>query len=69
MFYQKGSEAVDDLKKEAQALRYNQSGSNLNSFAMQSDNTNHLLIILQGFQMLTSKSNIVLFAAGGIVIN
>jgi mitofusin len=51
-------------QKEYQAAS---SSSNLNAFANQNDQTNNLLFILQGFQMAASKSNVLLFAVGGIV--
>ena len=66
----------DKSSKELQASRdYNSdanlvasASSNLNPFSSsQSDQTNNLLILLQGFQMVASRSNVVLFAVGGIV--
>ena len=41
--------------------------SNLNPFAANNDQTTNLLVLLQGFQMVASRSNVVLFAVGGIV--
>lgn len=41
--------------------------SNLNPFSYQNDNTSNMIIMLQGMQMVASKSNVVLFAVGGIV--
>lgn len=55
-------------QKELQA-RYTQTNSNLNSFALPNSNSDasNLLVILQGFQMATSRSNVILVAVGGIV--
>jgi hypothetical protein len=65
LFNQKSiaEESID--KKELQS--YSQNNSNLNSFAFQNDQTNNLLLVLQGFQMVANRSNVVLFAVGGIV--
>ena len=41
-----------------------QSDSNLNSFSSQ---TNNFLTLVQGLQIVTSQSNIILLAVGGIV--
>ena len=51
------------------ASRYQNSvaTSNLNSFSFPTDQTSNLLVVLQGFQMATSRSNVVLIAVGGIV--
>jgi len=64
---QKSSADESDQKKELQSYSYQQTSSNLNSFAFQNDQTNNLLLVLQGFQMVANKSNVVLFAVGGIV--
>lgn len=56
----------DQLKKEMMSRQL--SGSNLNSFALPNngDQAGNLLVLLQGFQMATSRSNVVLVAVGGI---
>jgi mitofusin len=58
-------------QKESQARSYQSDTSNLNAFSSvtsnNNDQTNNLLILLQGFQMVASRSNVVLFAVGGIV--
>ncbi|CAF1020744.1 unnamed protein product [Brachionus calyciflorus] len=47
-------------RKEVQAT----SSSNLNPFHSEQSN---FLVLLQGFQMVASKSNVILFAVGGVV--
>jgi hypothetical protein len=49
------------------ASRFQNSSSNLNSFSFPTDQTSNLLVVLQGFQMATSRSNVILIAVGGIV--
>ena len=50
--------------KEMQSMHKNQVSSNLNSFSNQ---TSNLLFVMQGLQLVTSQSNIILFAVGGVV--
>jgi mitofusin len=64
---QSSSGSGSNDQKEYQAASYQSSSSNLNAFALQNEQTNNLLFILQGFQMVASKSNVMLFAVGGIV--
>ena len=46
----------------------NATSSNLNPFGQgASDNPNNLLLVLQALQIVTSKSNVILIAVGGIV--
>jgi len=45
----------------------NNANSNLNPFSYQNDQTNNLILALQGFQMIANRSNVVLLAVGGIV--
>ena len=45
----------------------NNVNSNLNPFSFQNDQTNNLILALQGFQMIANRSNVVLLAVGGIV--
>lgn len=46
----------------------NATSSNLNPFGQgASDNPNNLLLVLQALQVVTSKSNVILIAIGGIV--
>lgn len=52
---------------DKKSLQNHQTNSNLNSFAFQNDQTTNLIMILQGFQMVANRSNVVLFAVGGIV--
>ena len=64
--------ASNEYQKELQSRNYSSeanlaTASNLNPFSIQNDQTNNLLILLQGFQMVASRSNVVLFAVGGIV--
>lgn len=64
-------------KKDLQSnsINHNSNASNLNPFgAMQTTNTNNdfsssnnMLLVLQGMQMIASKSNVVLIAVSGIV--
>ncbi|CAF1102577.1 unnamed protein product [Brachionus calyciflorus] len=57
----------DMSKKDLQSSRFNnQVQSNLNSFQSTGQATN-LLVMLQGVNLLASKSNIILFAVGGVV--
>ncbi len=62
-------EKVFQKEQLLQQSRYNGSlqSSNLNSFSLHNDQTNNLLFVLQGFQMVTSRSNVILVAVGGIV--
>ncbi len=57
-------------QKELQA-RYTQTSvgsvSNMNSFANNGGDVSNLLVVLQGFQTVTSRSNVLLVAVGGIV--
>lgn len=67
-----GGKTVDEDKAYHKEMMSRQMshGSNLNSFAPannQTDHANNLLVLLQGFQMVTSKSNVVLIAVGGVV--
>lgn len=66
-FPQQQQPGNDQLKKEMMSRKL--SGSNLNSFALPNngDQAGNLLVLLQGFQMATSRSNVVLVAVGGIV--
>ena len=64
----------NEYQKELQSRSYNSeanltTASNLNPFSIQNDQANNLLILLQGFQMVASRSNVVLFAVDGIVRN
>lgn len=52
------------VDKDLQSMQNTQVSSNLNSFSSQ---TSNLLFIMQGLQIVTSQSNIILFAVGGIV--
>lgn len=56
----------DDQNKKEQSSRIEQTSSNLNPFHSDDQSAN-LLMLMQGAQMLASKSNVVLFAVGGIV--
>jgi hypothetical protein len=57
-----------DYDKELQQQPVANTSSNLNAFAFnETDHTGNLLFILQGFQMIASKSNVVMVAVGGIV--
>lgn len=44
-----------------------QTQSNLNTFQNNNNQSDHLLILLQGFQIIANKSNMVMLAVGGIV--
>ena len=66
LFNQKAIAEESVQKKELQSYSY-QTNLNLNSFANQNDQTNNLLLVLQGFQLVANRSNVVLFAVGGIV--
>jgi hypothetical protein len=53
-------------QKEEQQTSINAS-SNLNTFAPQNEQMNNLLVALQGFQIIASKSNVVLIVVGGVM--
>jgi len=53
-------------QKELQARSINNSSS-LNSFTNNGGDVSNLLVVLQGFQAVTSRSNVVLVAVGGVV--
>lgn len=63
------SSAEEKAYQKEMLTRQMSSSSNLNAFAPQqgSDHANNLMIVLQGVQMATSRSNVVLIAVGGIV--
>lgn len=66
LLIQQNNNNIDEKKH----LKYSQSSasSNLNSFALPDvDQASNLLVALQGFQMATSRSNVILIAVGGIV--
>ena len=54
-------------KNAASRFQNSATASNLNSFSFPADQTSNLLVVLQGFQMATSRSNVILIAVGGIV--
>jgi len=57
-----------NFDKDLQQQSVANTSSNLNAFAFnETDHTGNLLFILQGFQMIASKSNVVMVAVGGIV--
>lgn len=54
-------------KKEMQSISYSSNNSNLNPFGASSNDPNNLLVALQALQVVTSKSNFILIAVGGVV--
>ncbi len=58
------NQSASKIDKDLQSMHNNQVSSNLNSFSNQ---TSNLLFLMQGLQIVTSQSNIILFAVGGIV--
>ena len=62
--FDNNNQAASKIDKDLQSMHNNQVSSNLNSFSNQ---TSNLLFLMQGLQIVTSQSNIILFAVGGIV--
>lgn len=58
-----GTSSSIQSSKELQAS----ASSNLNSFAPQQDQGLNLVALIQGAQIVASKSNVILIAVGGIV--